>query len=77
MNSYHNEDTGVMVTNQNYSKNAYSQARKMKILVCQTQNLVEKIKKEIERKKQMMLEGQQEPNKVIVELIQDLENFDE
>ena len=77
MNSYHNEDTGVIVTNQNYSKNAYGQARKMKILVCQTQNLVEKINREIERKKQMMLVGEQEPKEVIVELIQDLENLDE
>ncbi|CAG8628459.1 2195_t:CDS:2, partial [Scutellospora calospora] len=48
MKSYHKEDTGVIVTNQNYSENAYDQAYKMKILVCQTQNLLEKIKKEIE-----------------------------
>ena len=46
MKSYHNDDTGVIVTNQNYSKNIYDQASKMKILVCQTQNLLEKIKKE-------------------------------
>ena len=69
MKSYHNDDTGVIVTNQNYSKNTYDQASKMKILVCQTQNLLEKIKKEIERKKQKLLEGEKEPKEIIIELI--------
>ena len=67
--SNHNDDTGVIVTNQNYSKNAYDQASKIKILVCQTQNLLEKIKKEIERKKQKLLEGEKEPKEIIIELI--------
>src|SRR5947208_1791128 len=75
INSYHKKDNIIMITNQNYSKNTYVQTRKIKILVCQTQNLIEKIKKKIERKKQMMLKRQQEPNEIIVELIQDLENF--
>ncbi|CAG8461718.1 8927_t:CDS:2 [Scutellospora calospora] len=72
MKSYHKEDTGVIVTNQNYSENAYDQAYKMKILVCQTQNLLEKIKKEIERKKQKLSEGQKEPKEIIVELIEEI-----
>ena len=57
------------MTNQNYSKNAYDQASKMKILVCQTQNLLEKIKKEIERKKQKLLEREKELKEIIIELI--------
>ena len=43
--AYHSEDTGVIVTNKNYSENSYDQARRMKILVCQSRNIVKNIKK--------------------------------
>src|SRR5437868_8712178 len=54
--AYHSEDTGVIITNKNFSENSYEQAKKMKILICQSKNIVKNIKKEIECKKQKLLE---------------------
>src|SRR5437868_2539072 len=68
--AYHSEDTGVIVTNKNYSENSYDQARRIKILVCQSRNIVKNIKKEIERKKQILLKDSNEPKELIIEVIE-------
>ena len=67
--AYYSEDIGVIVTNKNFSENSYEQAKKMKILICQSKNIVKNIKKEIERKKQKLLEDEKEPKEIVVELI--------
>ncbi|CAG8670505.1 5774_t:CDS:1, partial [Scutellospora calospora] len=47
-------------------------ARKMKILVCQSRNIVKNIKKEIERKKQILVNNSNEPKELIVEVIKEI-----
>jgi Restriction endonuclease len=70
--AYHPDDSGVIVTNKNFSENSYDQAKKMKILICQSKNIVKNIKKEIERKKQILLEDSNEPKELIVEVIEEI-----
>ncbi|CAG8642144.1 7017_t:CDS:1, partial [Scutellospora calospora] len=70
--AYHPEDSGVIVTNKNFSENSYEQAKKMKILICQSKNIVKNIKKEIERKKQILVKDSNEPKELIVEVIEEI-----
>ena len=44
----------------------------MKILVCQSRNIVKNIKKEIERKKQILLKDSNESKELIVEVIKEI-----
>ncbi|CAG8586869.1 10023_t:CDS:1, partial [Scutellospora calospora] len=46
----------------------------MKILICQSKNIVRNIKKEIERKKQILLKDSNEPKELIVEVIEEIIN---
>ncbi|CAG8444617.1 6275_t:CDS:2 [Scutellospora calospora] len=70
--AYHPEDSGVIVTNKNFSENSHEQAKKMKILICQSKNIVRNIKKEIERKKQILLKDSNELKELIVEVIEEI-----
>src|SRR5207253_9502921 len=69
---YHSKYTSVIVNNKNYSENSYDKARKMKNLVCKSRNIVKNIKKEIERKKQILLKDSNEPKELIVEVIEEI-----
>ncbi|CAG8657838.1 111_t:CDS:1, partial [Scutellospora calospora] len=70
--AYHPEDSSMIVTNKNFSENSYEQAKKMKILICQSKNIVKNIKKEIERKKQILVKDSNKPKELIVEVIEEI-----
>jgi transcription antitermination factor NusA-like protein len=48
----------------------------MGILVCHSKNIIENIKKEIEKKKQKLIDNSNEPKEIIVEVINEIENLE-
>ncbi|CAG8740975.1 15707_t:CDS:2, partial [Cetraspora pellucida] len=58
---------GVMVTNKNYSKNAKNEAKNMNIILCQTQNLIKNINKEINYRKKLITQEKETSCELVIE----------
>ncbi|CAG8800385.1 11070_t:CDS:1, partial [Cetraspora pellucida] len=58
---------GVMVTNKNYSKNAKTEAKSMNIIICQTQNLIKNINKEIKIRKKLIAQEKETSHELVIE----------
>ncbi|CAG8791951.1 15222_t:CDS:1, partial [Cetraspora pellucida] len=68
INTYHKDHIGVMVTNKNYSKNAKNEAKNMNIILCQTQNLIKNINKEINYRKKLITQEKETSCELVIEV---------
>ncbi|CAG8460267.1 3321_t:CDS:2 [Scutellospora calospora] len=64
--NYHNDHIGILVTNKGYSRNAKSEAKKMNILMCNTENMFRNILKEIKIRKKK--EGNYQSRELVVQV---------
>ncbi|CAG8767977.1 17061_t:CDS:1, partial [Cetraspora pellucida] len=67
-NTYHKDHIGVIVTNKNYSRNAKNEAKNMNIIICQTQNLIKNINKEIKIRKKLIDEKKETSRELVIEV---------